>query len=109
MVALATPRPHREVGRRTTMMNDRGKSDRFVVPVKPPNYAPDRAMEAGEGRERTKGNTLEPTALRTQSRDGASSGLARVRQAARANRKQRFTALLHHVYDVDRLRTAACQ
>ena len=88
------------------MMDDHGKSDRFVVPVKPPNNAPERAAEAGEGRERTKGNTPEPTALRTQSRDGASSGLERVRHAARANRKQRFTALLHHVYDLDRLRTA---
>jgi len=29
-----------------------------------------------------------------------------VRQAAQRDRKQRFTALLHHVYDVERLRTA---
>jgi RNA-directed DNA polymerase len=88
------------------MMDDHGKSDRFVVPTKLPNTAQERAAEAGEGRERTKGNTPERTALRTQSRDGASSALERVRQAARANSKQRFTALLHHVYDVGRLHAA---
>jgi group II intron reverse transcriptase/maturase len=32
--------------------------------------------------------------------------LARVRKAAREKGKQRFTALLHHVYDVERLRKA---
>ena len=30
----------------------------------------------------------------------------RVRQAAEKDRRQRFTALLHHVYDVERLRAA---
>ena len=42
----------------------------------------------------------------SQSREGAQSALERVRQAAQKDRKQRFTALLHHVYDVERLRTA---
>jgi RNA-directed DNA polymerase len=32
--------------------------------------------------------------------------LERVRQAARRDRKQRFTALLHYVYDLNRLRAA---
>jgi group II intron reverse transcriptase/maturase len=43
---------------------------------------------------------------RTQSRIGTPSALERVRQAARKDRKQQFTALLHHVYDIERLRTA---
>jgi group II intron reverse transcriptase/maturase len=43
---------------------------------------------------------------RTQSRTGTPSALERVRQAARKDRKQRFTALLHHVYDIERLRAA---
>jgi len=60
----------------------------------------------GEGRERTKGNAGERIAPRTQSRAGASSALDRVRQAARQQGTPRFTALLHHVYDVDRLRAA---
>jgi len=59
-----------------------------------------------EGRAVAKGNSPERNVLRTQSRDGTTSALERVRQAAQRDRKQRFTALLHHVYDVDRLRTA---
>jgi group II intron reverse transcriptase/maturase len=34
------------------------------------------------------------------------SALERIRQAARRDRRQRFTALLHHVYDVEQLRAA---
>jgi RNA-directed DNA polymerase len=59
-----------------------------------------------EGRALAKGNWQERNAVRTQSRTAATSALERVRQAAKKDRKQRFTALLHHVYDVDRLRTA---
>src|SRR5688500_10296826 len=88
------------------MMDEHGKSDRSVVPPKRPNNAPERVAEVVEGRERTKGNTLERNALRTQGRGGAPSALERVRQAAKQDRKQRFTALLHHVYDVERLRAA---
>lgn len=44
-----------------------------------------------------KGNPQEPPATRTQSRGEASSGLERVRQAAKRDRTLRFTALLHHV------------
>jgi hypothetical protein len=88
------------------MMDGHGKSDRFVVPQSSPNRAPERAAEVGEGRERTKGNAGERIAPRTQSRAGASSALDRVRQAARQQGTPRFTALLHHVYDVDRLRAA---
>jgi RNA-directed DNA polymerase len=87
-------------------MNDRGKSDSSVVPGKLPNKAGQPAAEAVEGRGLAKGNSLEGKALRTQGRDGAYSSLERVREAATKDRKQRFTALLHHVYDVDRLRSA---
>jgi RNA-directed DNA polymerase len=88
------------------MTDERRTSDRVVVPQKPPNKVPERAAEAGEGRARTEGNTPERNVLRTQSRAGAPSALERVRQAAKRDRKQRFTALLHHVYDVERLRAA---
>jgi group II intron reverse transcriptase/maturase len=88
------------------MMDGRGKSDRLVVPGKLPNNAEEPAAEAGEGRGRTKGNSPERNVLRTQGREGASSALERVRQAARKDRKQRFTALLHHVYAIARLRAA---
>jgi group II intron reverse transcriptase/maturase len=90
-------------------MNGPGKSDSAVVPGKPPNKAEEPAAEGVEGRALAKGNLPEPTALRTPGRSGtpsAPSGLERVRQAARRDRKQRFTALLHHVYDVEQLRAA---
>ena len=87
-------------------MHGRGKSDSSVVPGKSPNDAGRPAEEAMEGRELAKGNAVEPDARRTLSRERATSGLERVRIAARKDKKQRFTALLHHVYDIERLRAA---
>src|SRR2546426_5410274 len=87
-------------------MDGRGKSYGPVGPYKPPNNAGRPAAEAVEGRGPAKGNPHERNALRTQSRAGAPSALERVRQAAGKDRRQRFTALLHHVYDVGRLRAA---
>ena len=88
------------------MTDGRGKSDSLVVPGKLPNKAEEPAAEAVEGRGLAKGNSPERNALRTQRREGALSALERVRQAARKDRKQRFTALLHHVYAVERVRAA---
>ena len=88
------------------MMDGDGKSDTSIVPEKPPNNAGGPAAEAVEGRGVAKGNSLERNACRTQSREGAPSALERVRDAARRDRKLRFTALLHHVYAVERLRQA---
>ena len=88
------------------MMNGHGKSDGSVVPAKSLNNAEGPATEAREGRELAKGNSPECNALRTQSRDSTPNALERVRQAATRDKKQRFTALLHHVYDVERLRAA---
>jgi RNA-directed DNA polymerase len=87
-------------------MNDRGKSDRPAVPMKSSNKAGPPAAEGMEGSGLAKGNPRQQNAPRTPSRDGAPSALERVRQAARRDRKQRFTALLHHVYDRTRLRAA---
>ncbi len=50
-----------------------------------------------ERREGAMENTGEPPASRTQSREIVTGGLDRVRQAARGNKKERFTALMHHV------------
>jgi group II intron reverse transcriptase/maturase len=85
-----------------------GKSDTAVVPKKLPNKAAEPAAEAVEGREVAEGKTLERNTLRTQSRAGVPSTLERIRQAARQQKQLRFTALLHHVYDVERLRQAYC-
>ena len=88
------------------MTNGHGKSDGPVVPGKSPNKAGGPVAEAMEGRGLAKGNPSESNAPRTQSRTSVPSALERVRQAARRDRKQRFTALLHHVYEVERLRAA---
>jgi group II intron reverse transcriptase/maturase len=81
--------------------NRGGKSDDGVLPKKQPNAA--QAAEAVEGRPSTKRNTVRAAAVRTQSRVAASSDLQRVREAARRDKKARFTALLHHI-TVQRLR-----
>lgn len=88
------------------MMDDPGKSDRWVVPTKHPNKAAEPAAEGVEGSERTTGNSPDRHDDRTQGRTSPSDGLERVRQAAKRDGQQRFTALLHHVYDVERLRRA---
>ena len=76
-------------------MNGHGQSDRFVVPANPPNKA--TAAEAGEERERAKGNTASETRPGHSAGPGVSSALDRVRQVARTDKEARFTALLHHV------------
>ncbi len=88
------------------MMDGQGKSDRPVVPAKPPNnVVPAATAEEVEGRGLAKGNTGQQNAPRTQRRTRALSALDRVREAARRDRKARFTALLHHL-TIDRLREA---
>src|SRR6266498_5903681 len=85
------------------MIHGHGKSDSPIVLLKPPNEAEPEAKEVVEGRGLAKGNLLERNMYRTQSRQGMPSALERIRQAARRDKRQRFTALLHHVYDVERL------
>lgn len=97
------------------MMHDHGKSDKRVVPTKPLNKdegGPLRGLERSkpaevvEGRRLTKSNPQQRTMLRTQRRVGMPPQLERIRQAARRDRKMRFTALFHHVYRLDTLRQA---
>ena len=99
-------RTYREVQGHTPMMNGHGKSDNLVVPTKPPNKAAEPAAEVVEGSGLTKGNSREGQESRTQCRPNSPDGIERVRQAARKDRKQKFTALLHHVHDIERLRAA---
>jgi RNA-directed DNA polymerase len=87
-------------------MNDHRKSDRPEVPGKSPNKAERLAAEEMEGRGLAKGNLREQNAFRTQRRSDALSALERVRQAAHKDRKTKFTALLHHIYNPDMLETA---
>jgi group II intron reverse transcriptase/maturase len=59
-----------------------------------------------EGRGLAKGNLQQQNASRTPSRKHAPSALERVRQAAKKDRKLRFTALLHHIYNPETLQMA---
>ena len=87
-------------------MNGHGKSDRPIQPVKSPNKAGQPVAEEMEGRGLAKGNSRQQNASRTPSREDALSALGRVRQAASRDRKIQFTALMHHIYDVEALRAA---
>src|SRR6202021_2209226 len=88
------------------MTNGLGKSDSPVVPGKFPNNAGQPAAEGMEGRGLAKGNLPQQNASRTPSRSNAPSALERVRQAAGKDKKVRFTALLHHIYNLETLRMA---
>lgn len=79
------------------------ESDSGVVPANYSNNGGPPPAEDREGRPLTKENAGEPRTRRTQSRESVSQGLAGVRKAASQDRKQKFTALLHHV-TVDLLR-----
>ena len=87
------------------MMHGPEKSDSAVVAMKPANKAGRPVAEWVEPRTGTEGNTGQPHTRRTQSRGSVSQGLDRVRQAARQRKKEKFTALLHHV-TVDLMRDA---
>ena len=80
------------------------KSDLAEVAMKPTNNAGLRtAAEPVERRVGAEGNAGQQSTHRTQIRARVSQALGRVRQAAKERRKERFTALLHHV-DLDLLR-----
>ncbi len=69
-------------------MNDAGKSDEPIVPVKRPNNAARAVAEAVEGRGEAKGNAAKRNADRTQSRSSpAHNELDRVRSRARRDKK----------------------
>jgi RNA-directed DNA polymerase len=82
------------------------KSDSSIRATKSANKPGQPGAESMERREGAKENAGESPTSRTQRREIVSEGLDRVRQAAKGNiKKERFTALLHHV-TVDLLRQA---
>ncbi len=87
------------------MMHEQEKSDLSIVAEKPANNPDGVGRESVERRERAKGNMDKTHTRRAQDRESVSSGLERVRERARREKKERFTTLLHHV-DVDLLRNA---
>src|SRR6478672_8257548 len=78
-------------------MHDREKSDPAIVAEKPTNKAGQPAAESAEPRVGAEGNASWQSTHRTQGRERVSQALERVRQVARQRKKEKFTALLHHV------------
>ena len=87
------------------MMNGLEKSDPCEVARKPANKPGQPGAESVERRRGAEGNTGGPHTCRTQCRESVPQGLDRVRQAAKARKKERFTALFHHL-TVDLLKEA---
>jgi RNA-directed DNA polymerase len=89
------------------MMYGHEKSDPTIVATKPANKADQPAAERSaaeptaaepvERRAGTKGNAGQQSTHRTQSRANVSQALERIRKVARERKKERFTALFHHI------------
>jgi hypothetical protein len=86
-------------------MHERRKSDRPIVPAKPPNNAAQAVAEVVEERGLAKGNAVSKTRPGHSAGVSATSALDRVRHVAQTDKEARFTALVHHV-SVARLRAA---
>ena len=96
-------------------MNGPGESDRLIVPKKPPNKGGDDGLDLGrpksslaegaEGRSLAKENPFrQDQPIGHRAATGWQNALGRIRQAAKKDKDVRFTALWHHVADVNRLR-----
>ena len=87
------------------MMHGREKSDSAIAAAKPANNDGQPFAELVERRAGAEGNAGRDRTRRTQDRESVSQGLDRVRHVARTRKKERFTALLHHI-SVELLRLA---
>lgn len=87
------------------MTHGREKSDPAIVAARPANKAGRPVAEWEEPRAGAKGNAAQDRTRRAQDRASVSQALDRIRQVAKQRRKERFTALLHHL-SVPMLRTA---
>ena len=85
------------------MMHGREKSNSVVVAAKWPNKTGQPAAEAMERRTEAKENAKQQSMRRAQNRESVEQALGRVRNAARQRKKERFTALFHHI-TIDLLR-----
>ncbi|MGB8527024.1 MAG: reverse transcriptase domain-containing protein [Rhodoplanes sp.] len=73
--------------------------------MKPANKAERSAAEPVERRAGTEGKASQHSTRRAQDRESVSQALVRIRQTARERKKERFTALFHHL-SMAMLRTA---
>ena len=100
------------------MMHGHEKSDSVIVAEKPANKAAQPAVEqstegaavaeSAEPRAGTKGNADQQSTCRAQSRISVSQALDRIRKVAKERKKERFTALFHHI-SIDLLEEAFYQ
>src|SRR5258707_13626118 len=86
-------------------MHDREKSGYAIVAGKPTNKAGQPVAESVEPRAGAEGNASQQSTHRAQNRESVSQALGRVRRVARQRKKEKFTALLHHI-NIDLLRMA---
>lgn len=79
------------------MMHGRGKSDSVIVAEKPANETGQPVAELVERRAGAEGNTVQQNTRRAQDRGSVAHALDRIRRVARRRKKEKFTALLHHI------------
>jgi hypothetical protein len=87
------------------VMHGREKSDSAIVAGKPTNKAVPTAAEPVERRAGAKGNANQQSTDRAQNRATVSQALERIRKVAKERKKERFTALFHHI-SIDLLEAA---
>ncbi len=86
-------------------MHGREKSDSAIIAVKSANKVGRPIAEPMEPRGEAKGNASQQRTRRAQDRESVSQALERIRNAVRQRKKERFTALYHHLSQ-ETLRTA---
>ena len=92
-------------------MNESGKSDDVVVAKKSANKngqleTDSTLAEQVEPSTLTKENEKQRNTLQTQGWESVQNKLQLVHQRAKEDKKGQFTALLHHIYNVDTLKAA---
>ncbi len=85
-------------------MNDCRKSDTLVVPAKSSNKPDNVGAERMEERGVPKENKRQQNMRRTQGRESMHSKLQLIHRSAKEDKKRKFTALMHHIYNVDMLK-----
>jgi hypothetical protein len=79
------------------MTHGHEKSDSAIVAGKPTNKVEQSAAEPVEPRAEAEGNASQQSTCRAQDRISVSQALDRIRQVARVRKKEKFTALFHHL------------
>lgn len=88
------------------MMNGREKSDSSIVSKKSSNKPIQMEAEEMERREEIKGNEEQQNTCQTQCWGSVQSKLQLIHHKAKVDKKMQFTALMHHIYEVEALKVA---